>query len=222
MRSPTTTRSRRPAAGLLLCAAFGVAACGGPDEPSAAATSPAAAGTSAPVTTATGTAVPEPAVTGAPTRSPVTTATRTGTAPAAPSAQAGIAACPGSALQVSAGRSEGAAGSVYLPILFRNAGSATCVLRGYPAVSAVGADGRVVARAVRAPGPAGPVVLDRGRVASAVVRAADVPGDRPCAPDSAALLVTPPGGGTAVRVAVTLPACGELSVRPVVAGTTGG
>jgi hypothetical protein len=123
---------------------------------------------------------------------------------------------------VSAGRSEGAAGHVYVPILFRATGGEPCTLRGYPTIVAVDAAGDVVARAGRAPGPpVGTVVLRRGRVASALVAAVNVPGDTPCPPEAVALLVTPPGARTAVRVPVRLPACAGMTVGPVVAGSTG-
>lgn len=42
-----------------------------------------------------------------------------------------------------------------------------------------------------------------------------------CPPDYAALSVAPPRQSAATRLAVPLPACGGLSVRPVVAGVTG-
>jgi hypothetical protein len=54
---------------------------------------------------------------------------------------AGTAACASSGLHVSLGAANGAAGSIYYPIDFRNVSGAACSLYGYPGVSFVAAPG---------------------------------------------------------------------------------
>lgn len=133
-------------------------------------------------------------------------------------------------LRVGLGRAEGAAGSTYVPLIFRNAGARRCTLHGYPGVSAltrrsgeqigaaatwssIGAHPRVVL----APGA-------RARALLQIVDAANYPAPR-CRPRAAAgLRVFPPGATVAAFVAVPhLRACSSLtvvvlSVRAVVPG----
>jgi hypothetical protein len=205
---PTTYRRRRPsrAAGVAVLL-LALAGCG--DDDGGAAT------TAAPTTT------PAASV----TTTPATTATATATTRPRPTVRppAGPAPCTGDRLRASAGRQEGAAGSVYLPIVFRNDGR-TCTLRGYPAVAGLDDAGNVVAVARPAGGAVTAVTLRPGRSASALVRSANVAvGDAPtCAPDLAALRVTPPGTSSATTLDVSLPSCGgRLDVGAVVPGTTG-
>jgi hypothetical protein len=54
---------------------------------------------------------------------------------------AGTAACTSGGLQVSLGAPNGAAGSIYYPIDFRNVSGAACSMYGYPGVSFVAAPG---------------------------------------------------------------------------------
>lgn len=131
--------------------------------------------------------------------------------------------CAAAPIAVTAGRREGAAGHQYQVVVFTNSGERACRLRGYPMVAGLDAAGTVVARARHEPGfPLTTVALDPGESASALVSGVSVPtGTGPCAPDYAALSVAPPHRGGATRLAVTLPACGGLWVRPVVAGVTG-
>ena len=115
------------------------------------------------------------------------------------------------------------AGQRYVPIVFTNTGTAACALRGYPGVAGLNATGHQVTQAVRETGfTISTVTLASGGAASGLVHATVVPsGGATCPPDYAALLVTPPNLTVSVRVAVSLPACGGLTVRPVVAGTAG-
>jgi hypothetical protein len=55
------------------------------------------------------------------------------------------AACTSTQLKLKLGASEGAAGSVYIPLIFTNASTHACTLRGYPGVSSVtGSTGKQV------------------------------------------------------------------------------
>lgn len=67
---------------------------------------------------------------------------------------AAVPACHVSQLTVSLGRSDGAAGTIYYPIIFTNRGPATCSLHGFPGVSSVGGDDghQIGAPARRQPG----------------------------------------------------------------------
>lgn len=82
----------------------------------------------------------KPTPTQTPTTAPTTTtptasATTTPSKPATPPA---IARCTVDELTLSLGKSNGAAGSQIVPILFKNKGSVTCELHGFPGVSLVG------------------------------------------------------------------------------------
>lgn len=166
------------AAGILLTT---VAACGGttgtaaPDSPSSGPTS-------------VSTPVPQPT-------------TRTSTPPAT----AVIARCATAALRVSLGQGEGAAGHYYVPIRFTNTGT-PCSIAGYPGVSYfAGADQHQVGdAAVRDPGPAPRLVLQRGQSASAWVDQVNVDNYDPaqCAPEPVTgLRVYPPANTVPVLLA---------------------
>lgn len=90
--------------------------------------------------------------------------------------QAGaVATCRSVDLGIAFGRVEGAAGTVYREVVFTNRGLRTCVLRGFPGVSYVDADGnRVGAAAVRV-GERGPLLtLPHGAAAISDVGFAQV------------------------------------------------
>ena len=78
-------------------------------------------------------------------------------------------ACRVEVLNVRLGPSDGAAGTIYYPIVFTNTGPLRCTLTGYPGVSSVDAQGHQVgAAAKRQPPTPRVVVLAPGRSASAV------------------------------------------------------
>ncbi len=106
---------------------------------------------------------PPPASTSAPTPA---TATSTG----------GVANCATSELKVSLGQEEGAAGSVFAPLILSNVGSRTCELRGFPGVSYVaGDDGHQVGPAAAMSGPrGGEVPLKPGAAAAARLQLVNV------------------------------------------------
>lgn len=74
-------------------------------------------------------------------------------------------------LRVELGQGEGAAGTVYRPLLFINSGGRTCFVHGFPGVSYVaGDDGRQVGpAAVRDAEKGGPVTLAPGQAGFATV-----------------------------------------------------
>jgi hypothetical protein len=122
--------------------------------------------TSAPATTTTG----APSTT---TSSPTTTTA------------AGVPPCTSGQLAVAVGQSQGAAGSLIVPLVFTNTGSTTCSLQGYPGVSMVGANGAQLGAAAARTQQATPLVsLSPGQTTSAIFRQAN-PGILNCTPVSA-------------------------------------
>ncbi|MBX6390352.1 MAG: DUF4232 domain-containing protein [Frankia sp.] len=107
--------------------------------------------------------------------------------------------CPPARLRPVLLDTEGAAGSVYLTIGYRNIGQRSCWVRGYPTVAFVDRDGRQIGGfATRTDGPAQPVTIAPGRQATFVVRyvqagiqqGCDQPGTyRP----ASGLRISPPG-----------------------------
>jgi hypothetical protein len=78
-----------------------------------------------------------------PTATPITTPTTpsptpTRTSTPTPTQSGGTATCSVNALSVTLGSFSGAAGSTYVPILFKNTSSKPCELHGFPGVSFVG------------------------------------------------------------------------------------
>jgi Protein of unknown function (DUF4232) len=104
-----------------------------PTTPAAGPSSPAAGSTLAPAPPGTGAG---PGGSGPGSTAPPIAAPPTGTPPAA-----GTAACTSSGLRASVGAPNGAAGSIYYPLDFRNVSGAACTLYGYPGVSFVAAPG---------------------------------------------------------------------------------
>lgn len=89
---------------------------------------------------------------------------------AAGSVTATPAACEGSDLAATAGRTEGTAGHVYQAIVLTNRGTTGCGIRGYPGVSFLDAQGKQIgAEADRAGDPAELVVLEPGDRAEAAL-----------------------------------------------------
>ncbi|RKN10433.1 DUF4232 domain-containing protein [Streptomyces radicis] len=114
-----------------------------------------------------------------------------------------VPTCVGAALVLTAGQSDGAAGSLTIPLEFTNVGEVTCALVGYPGVSLTGENGgENVGEQVGAPARRGdergqgvPVELAPGEVALADLRvgtAENYPAED-CEPEpSGGLRVFPP------------------------------
>jgi len=102
-------------------------------SPSAPTPSPTATSTTTVIAPSSPSATPT-AASPTPSTSPTpTSAVPAGTEPNRPAGQ-----CADDALQVTFGKGEGAAGTGYVPVVFTNTGSRSCVLRGSPGVSVVG------------------------------------------------------------------------------------
>jgi hypothetical protein len=132
--------------------------------------------------------------------------------------------CATSALKVSLGAPNGAAGTVFYPLNFVNTGKLGCTLRGYPGVSAVTSSGKQIGSpASQISSSYKTVTLLPGKSASAPVGIVETGNFSPsqCAPVTAAgLRVFPPGQSKAVTINKTFSTCSSttvisLTVRPV-------
>lgn len=146
--------------------------------------------------------------------------------------------CLGPTIAISASQVEVAMGNAVVILVFRNVGTTTCSLYGYPGVAGLDPSGRQVAQAQRiqsgffaiVPTPYRAVTLGLNAVASAVVNGGDNPSTGSSCPVYPAFLVTPPGTYTSTKVPINspnlaangFPVCAGLSVQPVVAGAKGG
>lgn len=148
-------------------------------------------------------------------------------------AQLGRSGCRARQIAVSTGEGAAGQGRVGLTLLFRNTGSSSCLLTGYPAVTLVTGGGRgVQARRTRigylggltSSARALPVVrVGAGRTVSAYLEGVDanpVTGGGPC-PAYAWLLVTAPNQSLTFRLLRPVSAVCDPKVHPVVGGTSG-
>jgi hypothetical protein len=133
-------------------------------------------------------------------------------------------ACATSALRVSLGPANGAAGTVFYPLTFVNTSKLGCTLRGYPGVSAVTSSGKQIGSpASGIPSSFKTVTLQPGKAQSAVVGIVETGNFSPsqCAPVTAAgLKVFPPNQSKAMTIKKTFSTCSgttviSLTVRPV-------
>ncbi len=189
----------------VLLALLASACTSGPNQADVTTTVPT---TTAPTTTAPTTTAPT--TTAPSTTAPTTTAPST-TAPST------TQPCSTAQLSVTLGKGNGTAGSVYVPLQFRNNGSSACTLYGYPGVSYVtGATGQQVGSAAERTAPvAGETVeqvvtLAPGSVAQATLQEIDV-GNFPastCSPVAVrGLRVYPPGQTAAAFIPAATRGC---------------
>ena len=154
-------------------------------------------------------------------------------APSSPPANpgnGGTATCAAGDLKVTLGQGNGAAGSVYVPIVFTNTSDHSCSIAAYPGVSYVGANGQQLGDpADRVPGSVTTVVLTPGQQASAALQQVHVENFDPsqCQPTQAKdLRVYPPNDKGSILVPVDAKACSnslsqpQLTVKPVQAGAS--
>lgn len=142
-----------------------------------------------------------------------------------PASSGGAAAgCTTADLRVSTGASEGAAGSVYLPVDFTNISAAACTLYGYPGVSLVAGSplAQVGAAAVRTTATAPALVTLRpGQVANALLRvtqALNYP-TATCSPTPTTYLrVYPPNQTAWVDVPFKATGCASTAVKLLMIG----
>lgn len=132
--------------------------------------------------------------------------------------------CATSALKVSLGAANGAAGTVFYPLIFLNTSKLGCTLRGYPGVSAVTSSGKQIGSpASRIPSSYQTVTLPPSKTQSALVGIVETGDFSPsqCKPITAAgLKVFPPGQSKAVTIKKSFSTCSSttvisLTVRPV-------
>ena len=136
--------------------------------------------------------------------------TKTTTSASTSPGPTGPARCDAPELTVSLSEAQGAAGTAYFAVVFRNGGEQPCYLRGFPGVSA--ADDAAAAKvdatrdttraAVR-------VVLQPGQAAHAVLAVSNVPPDGKACPTFPLVLVTPPDSRRTQRVITALTPCGR-------------
>jgi Protein of unknown function (DUF4232) len=124
--------------------------------------------------------------------------------------------CATSALKVSLGSPNGAAGTVFYPLKFVNTGKLGCTLRGYPGVSAVTGSGQQIGSpASQISSSYRTVTLLSGKSVSALVGIVETGDFSPsqCAPVTAAgLKVFPPGQGKAVTIKKSFSTCSSTNV----------
>jgi hypothetical protein len=124
--------------------------------------------------------------------------------------------CATSALKVSLGPANGAAGSVFYPLNFVNTGKLGCNLRGYPGVSAVTSSGKQIGSPASQISPSyKTVTLLPGKTQSALVGIVETGNFDPsqCAPVTAAgLKVFPPGQNKAVTIKKSFSTCSSTTV----------
>ncbi|HEX9042967.1 MAG TPA: DUF4232 domain-containing protein [Trebonia sp.] len=141
-----------------------------------------------------------------------------------PPTTSAVPGCATRDLQVRAGVSQGAAGSVYQVIVFTNIGNKACTLYGYPGVSLAGGTPvtQVGQAAARSP-VAGPtlVTLQPGQAGNALLRitqALNYPAAT-CSPKATTYLqIYPPNQTTPMYLAYTATGCASTSVKLLTIG----
>ncbi len=134
--------------------------------------------------------------------------------------------CTAAHLEITLAQGGSGSGHRSAVLTFRNTGSGTCQLYGYPGVAGLDAHGAQLEQAARTTsgylgglrGTTMAVVnLSAGQSASATVEALAFRPDGSSCSGYAALLVTPPNETHAVRLAWNTDACSDLQIHPVVA-----
>lgn len=130
--------------------------------------------------------------------------------------------CATSDLKVTIGSTEGAAGSVYLTLDFKNVSGSACTLYGYPGVSLAAGTSQVSPGAARSTASSKKLVtLAPGSIANAVLQVGEA-GNYPastCAPKPATdLKIYPPNQTVATYVSYSTTACTK-SVHQLTIGT---
>jgi hypothetical protein len=205
------------AAPLLLAAGCSSASSG---TPAAGPTTAASAATSAPATAVTSAPATEPSGTAAPGTGGGVSSTE----------QASTSRCHTGDLKLSLGEGEGAAGTAYVPLIFKNVSDRTCTLYGFPGVSWVaGDDGHQVnVPFARTDAAKSTITLAAGAVAHATLATHDV-GFYDAAQCQAVSVrgyrVYPPDETTSIFVPLATKACSAKGidkgkVSPIAKGAT--
>ena len=171
-----------------------------------------------------------PATSTAPTTTaPTSAASASGSASASP---AGPPRCSSSHLTATKGQGQGAAGHLFLNVIFTNTGSTSCHLFGYPGMALLDQNKDPLTTHVTFGGGMLPptqkqnVVLAAGGKASFTLVYSDVPtgnaNPSTDCPEASFEQVTPPDETAPVLLtAVMAPCDGKVNVSPVVSGTNG-
>jgi Protein of unknown function (DUF4232) len=150
----------------------------------------------------------------------------------ASSTVAAVPACPSRYLGVTAGLSQGTAGSIYQVIDFKNLSNAPCTVYGYPGVSLAGGKpvNQVGAAASRETGTAATVVtIGPGKSANALLRIVEAGNYSPatCTPTKTTFIqIYPPDQTTPIYLGYNSTGCASnkvnlLSISVMTAGTGG-
>ncbi len=132
--------------------------------------------------------------------------------------------CATSALKISLGPANGAAGTTFYPLKFVNTSKASCTLTGYPGVSAVTSAGKQIGNSASRNGAKyNTVTLAAGKSASAAVGIVDTGNfsSAACKPVTATgLKIIPPNQGQSVTIKKSFSTCSStsttsLTVAPV-------
>jgi ABC-type transport system substrate-binding protein len=152
-----------------------------------------------------------------------TTAGGTSTTGATSSTTAGTPECATEQLQAELGPTDAGAGQIYAPLILRNTSSSTCLVRGFPGVSVLDADGGQLGDpATREGAEGGEVLLQPGGVASSTLHTTNQGiGGQACLPTSAQMKVFPPDQTAELTFPAQFTVCGGFSVTSLVAGDTG-
>lgn len=167
------------------------------------------------------------------TSASATSTSAAGSAPGGSSAPgaAGTPPCSSSHLSVREVSEQAATGHEQLVVALTNTGTATCTLTGYPGLQLVTASGSPLPTTEHRgssytfpQAPVTTVTLARGEAASFDIGLDEIPqGNNDVCEQAAGIAVTPPNGGSALRLAVSIDACqhGELDASPIVSGSHG-
>ena len=168
-----------------------------PTSPSVGAPTPAATTASSPSPTGSGTSTPSP-----------TTSITAGTG----------ATCMTGQLSLTAGPTNGAAGSLYTSLSFTNTAATSCSMGGFPGVALLSDAGAVVGQPATRDGSAGSLVrLGPGQRAQFVIRVGTATRTGCTVPQpSSQIQVYPPGQTVALRLPFTTGSC-AISVQSVTA-----
>ena len=136
--------------------------------------------------------------------------------------------CGNGSIAVSNTSTQGATGHGSFVVLFKNVGTTSCTLTGYPSVDAVNGTGQALAHAQQTlsgfmggAASVGTVSLGPGGLASATVEWLNFnPQTSGDCIFSAAVAAAPPGISTRAHLSVSVSIC-DLQVHPTVAGTSG-
>lgn len=144
-------------------------------------------------------------------------------APGGSSSLPGPPRCVTADLSITVGQVGMAAGNRYTPIVFANTSAHACTLRGYPGIALLDAAGKQIGKpASRESHPVGRVVLAPAGKASAAVHTLNPAMASSCLSPSVKVQVIVPDESTPVAVPAVIDLCqGQLSVLPIVAGTSG-